>query len=145
PANYANDQGRNQRGVRGSLRTSWRVNESLTFEGAVYAVWKDLDHPIFQVIDQQSRNYGLFGRFDWQGELGGRRADAYFGAWLRTGDLDSNFYVNVKGARGAPTSRTLQNAKAMDLFGEGRLFVTDRVAVVAGATWGQAERDYTSF
>ena len=145
PLNYANDQGRNQRGLRGTLRTSWRLSDSLTFDGAVYGIWKDLDHPIFQVIDQQSRNYGAFGRFDWKGELAGRRADAYFGAWLRTGDLDSNFYVNVKGARGAPTSRTLQNADAADVFGEGRLFVTDAVALVAGGTWGTARRDYQSF
>ncbi|MCA0357951.1 MAG: TonB-dependent receptor [Proteobacteria bacterium] len=143
--NLANDNGRNQRGVRGSLRTTWRLDDNLVFEGAVYAVWKDLDHPIFQVIDQQSRNYGAFGRFDWDGEIGGKRADAFFGAWYRTGDMDSNFYVNVRGGRGAPTSRTLQNAKAFDVFGEGRLFVTDQVAVVAGATWGQAKRDYTSF
>jgi iron complex outermembrane receptor protein len=143
--NLAGDNGRNQRGVRGSLRTTWRLDDNLVFEGAVYAVWKDLDHPIFQVIDQQSRNYGAFGRFDWDGEIGGKRADAFFGAWYRTGDMDSNFYVNVRGGRGAPTSRTLQNAKAFDVFGEGRLFVTDQVAVVAGATWGQAKRDYTSF
>ncbi|WP_082539543.1 MULTISPECIES: TonB-dependent receptor domain-containing protein [unclassified Caulobacter] len=141
----ANDQGRNQRGVRGSLGTTWRLNDQLVFQGAVYAVWKDLDHPIFQVVDQQSRNYGAFGRFDWDGQIGGKRADAFFGAWYRTGDMDSNFYVNNRGARGAATSRTLQNAKAVDVFGEGRLFVTDQVAVVAGATWGQAERDYTSF
>lgn len=144
-ANANGDQGRNQRGLRGSLRTTWRLSDQLVFQGAVYAVWKDLDHPIFQVIDQQSRNYGAFGRFDWDGELGGRKADAFFGAWYRTGDMDSNFYVNVRGARGAPTSRTQQNADAVDVFGEGRLFMTDHLAVVAGATWGQAGRDYTSF
>ncbi|WP_293677575.1 TonB-dependent receptor, partial [uncultured Phenylobacterium sp.] len=145
PANYANDQGRNQRGLRGSLRTSWRLNEAAILEAGVYAVWKDLDHPIFQVIDQQSRNYAAFVRLDWQGELGGKRADAFAGAWLRTGDLDSNFYVNVRGARGGPTSRTQQNADAADVFGEGRLFVTDRLALVAGATWGMADRDFKSF
>ncbi|MEW5685880.1 MAG: TonB-dependent receptor [Pseudomonadota bacterium] len=143
--NYANDQGRNQRGVRTSLRATWRLSDSTMFEGAVYGVWKDLDHPIFQVIDQESRNYGAFGRLDWKGELGGLRADAYAGAWLRTGDLDSNFYVNLKGARGAPTSRTRQNADAVDVFGEGRLFVTDRLALVAGATWGRATRDYRQY
>lgn len=143
--NYANDQGRNQRGVRTSLRTTWRLNEATVFEGALYGVWKDLDHPIFQVIDQESRNYGAFGRLDWEGGVGGLRADAYAGAWLRTGDLDSNFYVNVKGARGAPTSRTRQNADAIDLFGEARLFVSDRLAVVAGATWGRATRDYQQY
>lgn len=143
--NYANDQGRNQRGVRTSLRATWHLDDATVFEGALYGVWKDLDHPIFQVIDQESRNYGAFGRLDWKGEVGGLRADAYAGAWLRTGDLDSNFYVNVKGARGAPTSRTRQNADAIDLFGEARLFVSDRLAVVAGATWGRATRDYQQY
>lgn len=145
PGNYANDQARNSRGVRASLRTTWRLSDSTVFEGAVYGVWKDLDHPIFQVIDQESRNYGAFGRLDWEGELGGRRADAYAGLWLRSGDLDSNFYANVRGARGAPTSRTRQNAQAADVFGEGRLFVTDHVAVVAGGTWGRAEREYQQY
>jgi len=142
--NLALDQGRNQRGLRGSLRTTWRLNDQLVFEGAVYGVWKDLDHPIFQVIDQESRNYGAFGRFDWDGEIGGKRADAFFGAWYRQGDLDSHFYTNVRGARGALQSISYQNAKAFDVFGEGRLFVTDRLAVVGGATWGQAQRDYVS-
>jgi iron complex outermembrane receptor protein len=144
-ANYANDQGRNQRGLRGSLRSAWRLNDATVFEGAVYAVWKDLDHPIFQVIDQQSRNYGAFGRLDWNGELGGLRADAYLGAWLRSGDLDSNFYLNLRGSRGALQSASLQNAKAADIFGEGRLFVSERLALVGGATWGAAKRDYQSF
>jgi len=143
--NYGLDYQRNQRGLRGSLRADWRLSDNLTFEGAVYGVWKDLDHPIFQVIDQQSRNYGAFGRLDWQGEIGGLRADAFGGLWLRTGDMDSNFYVNLGTARGAPRSRTLQNAKATDLFGEGRLFVTDSLALIGGATWGRAERDYQSF
>lgn len=143
--NYANDQARDQRGLRGSLRTTWRLNEAAVFEGAVYGVWKDLDHPIFQVIDQESRNWGAFGRLDWQGEVAGRRADAFAGLWLRTGDLDSNFYVNLKGARGAPTSRTQQNAQALDLFGEGRLFVTHGLALVGGAAWGWTERDYRQF
>jgi iron complex outermembrane receptor protein len=144
-ANYNNDQGRNQRGLRGSLGTTWRLSDTLVFQGAVYAVWKDLDHPIFQVIDQQSRNYGAFGRFDWDGEVGGARADAFFGAWYRTGDMDSNFYANIRGARGAPMSRTLQNAKAADIFAEGRVFATDHLALVGGLTWGTAERDYQSF
>lgn len=145
PGNYNNDQGRNQRGLRVSLRTTWRLTGSTVFQGAVYGTWKDLDHPIFQVIDQQSRSWGAFGRFDWQGEISGYRADAFYGVWLRTGDLDSAFYINKKGARGALQSLSLQNAKATDVFGEGRLFVTDQLAVVAGATWGQAWRDYQSF
>jgi len=145
PENYANDQGRNQRGLRGSLRTTWRLDGDTVLEAGGYAIWKDLDHPIFQVIDQQSRNYGLFARLDWQGQVGGIAADVFAGAWVRSGDLDSNLYVNRKGARGTPTSISQQNADAVDLFAESRLFVTSNLALVGGATWGRAWRDYRSF
>jgi iron complex outermembrane receptor protein len=144
PANYTNNQGRNQKGLRGSLRTTWRLSDSTVLEGAIYATWKDLDHPIFQVIAQESRNYGAFGRLRWDGEIAGLRADGYAGVWLRKGDLDSHFYLNIKGARGALQSISYQNAQAADVFGEGRLFVTERLALVGGATWGSARRDYTS-
>ena len=144
PANLAADQGRNQRGLRTSLRTTWRLDDHLLFEGAVYGTWKELDHPIFQTIDQESRNWGGFARLSWQGELGGLRADGYAGAWLRQGDLDSHFYTNVRGSRGALQSISYQNADARDLFAEGRLFVTERLALVAGATAGEAGRDYVS-
>jgi iron complex outermembrane receptor protein len=144
PASYANDQQRNQRGLRGSLQATWRLSDSTVLEAAAYATWKDLDHPIFQVIDQESRNYGLWARLRWAGELAGRRADGYAGAWLRKGDLDSHFYLNLKGARGALQSQSYQNARASDVFAEGRLFVSDHLAVIGGATWGTAARVYTS-
>ncbi len=145
PGNYANDQGRNQRGVRASLQTRWRLSSEVVLQGAVYAVWKDLDHPIFQVIDQESRNFGGFGRLEWNGKLGGLRADGFMGAWVRAGDMDSKFWLNLRGARGALQSNTLQNATATDVFAEGRLFVTERLALVGGASWGRAGRDYTSY
>jgi iron complex outermembrane receptor protein len=145
PASYTGDQSRDARNLRSLLRIRWPLAQGVSLEAAGYAVWKDLDHPIFQVIDQQSRNYGAFARLDWDGELGGRRADAFAGVWAREGDLDSNFYLNLKGARGRRMSTSLQNARAIDAFAEGRLFVTPAVALVAGGTWGQAERDYRSF
>jgi iron complex outermembrane receptor protein len=63
---------------------------------------------------------------------------------LRRGDLDSHFWLNLRGARGAMQSLSYQNATASDVFAQGRLFLTDRLALVGGATWGRAGRDYTS-
>lgn len=144
-ANLALAYQRDYGSVRGTVSTRWRFDDALMFEGAVYGTWKDLDHPIFQVIDQQSRNYGAFGRFDWEGRLFGLRADAFGGAWYRVGDLDANQWANLAGSRGARTAKARQNARALDVFAEGRLFVTDRIALVAGGTLGRAERDYQSF
>ncbi|WGM30378.1 TonB-dependent receptor [Brevundimonas sp. NIBR11] len=144
-ANVASAYQRDYASVRSTLSTRWRLNDGLVFEGAVYGTWKDLHHPIFQVVDQQSRNYGTFGRFDWEGTLFGLRADAFGGAWYRVGDLDAQQFVNVIGSSGRRTAKSRQNAKALDVFAEGRLFVTDHIALVAGGTFGRAERDYQSF
>ncbi|AQR61345.1 TonB-dependent receptor [Brevundimonas sp. LM2] len=144
-ANVANDYQRDYASVRTTLSTRWRLSPDLLFEGSVYGTWKDLHHPIFQVIDQQSRNYGAFGRLDWEGRLFGLRADAFGGAWVRVGDLDAQQFVNVRGSSGNRTAKARQNAEALDVFAEGRLFVTDSVAVVAGGTWGRAGRDYQTF
>jgi len=139
--NYQRDYG----SVRTAVQTRWRLNDTTVFEGGVYGTWKDLDHPIFQVIDQQSRNYGAFGRFDWTGQAFGLPADAYYGAYLRVGDLDANQWVNLAGSRGARTAKSRQNARAADVFAEGRLFVMPQLALVAGGSFGRAERDYQSF
>lgn len=145
PASLASDYGRNMQVLRGSLQAHWRLGDDWTFDGGLYAAVKDLDHPISVVIDQQSVNTGVFGRFDWTGQLGARRADLFFGAWMRRGELEGRTFQNLGGARGALTGDNLQTATALDLFAEGRLFVTDSLALVAGGSWGVATRDYEDF
>lgn len=140
PANLANEYQRNMRSARATLQTRWRLDENMLFEGGVYGSWKDLDHPIFQVVDQESRNWGAFGRLDIDGSLAGRRADLFVGASARLGDLDANQWVNLKSSRGARTASSAQNARALDVFAEGRLFVTDELAVIAGGSLGSANR-----
>ena len=144
PANRTLNYQRDMGSVRSALQTRWRLDDQTVFEGGVYSTWKDLDHPIFAVIDQQSRNYGAFGRIDWTGRLFGRTADAYYGVSYRSGDIDANQWVNVAGSHGARTAQSYQDAQALDVFAEGRLFVTERLAVVAGGSYGRAERDYRS-
>jgi iron complex outermembrane receptor protein len=142
PGNLANEYQRNVRSERATLQTEWRLSDGLVATGGLYGGWKDLDHPIFQVIDQESRNWGAFGRLDWQGELAGRRADAFAGLWLRRGDLDARQWINRKGSRGDLTAASRQNARALDAFAEARLFVAPRLAVVAGASAGWADRTF---
>jgi iron complex outermembrane receptor protein len=142
PGNLANEYQRNMRSVRGTLQTRWRVADNAVFEGGVYAAWKDLDHPIFQVIDQESRNWGAFGRLDVEGEVAGRRADLFVGASARLGDLDALQWVNLKSSKGEKRADSRQNARALDVFAEGRVFVTDQLAVVGGGSLGSANRQF---
>tara|TARA_R110002167_G_scaffold97566_2_gene257433 strand:+ start:145 stop:2217 length:2073 start_codon:yes stop_codon:yes gene_type:complete len=141
-SNIANDNARDQTLHRVTLQTRWRLDDRTLFEGAVWGWQKSLFHPIFQVIDQDSRTGGAFGRIDWTGQVGGLKADAFYGLSYREGSVDARRFVNVGGLPGALTADGVQRASAVDVFGEGRLFVTDRLALVAGGSWGKATRDY---
>ncbi|WP_374515861.1 TonB-dependent receptor plug domain-containing protein, partial [Brevundimonas sp.] len=143
PGVIERDYRRDMTSLRGSVQLDWRLNEAWKFEGGVYAAKKDLDHPISIVIDQESLNLGAFGRLDWTGSLGGRQADLFAGAWVRQGELDGLVLQNIAGERGALMGDTRQEATALDVFAEGRLFVTERLAVVAGGSLGWTSRDYT--
>ena len=136
------DQARDLTVKRLTLQTRWRFNESTLFEGAVWGWEKSLYHPIFQVVDQDSATRGAFGRIDWTGQVAGLGADAFYGFSWRDGDMDGRRFVNVAGDRGALTAKGRQEATGLDVFAEGRLFVTDRLALVAGGSWGRATRDY---
>lgn len=142
PGNILNDNARDQTLRRLTLQTRWRFDESTLFEGAVWGWEKSLYHPIFQVVDQESETRGAFARFDWTGRVGPLRADAFYGASYRDGDLDALRYVNVGGFRGALTTNGRQQAEGLDVFAEGRLFVSERLALVAGGSFGRATRDY---
>jgi iron complex outermembrane recepter protein len=128
------------RSIRGTVQGRFRLSPSTVAEGGLYGTWKNLHHPIFQVIDQESRNWGAFLRFDTEGE----RADAFYGLSLRTGDLDALQWVNVRGSRGAKTAQSRQNAEGLDVFAEGRFWATPQFALVAGGSYGRAERDFVN-
>jgi len=136
------DQARDLTVKRLTLQTRWRLGDSTVFEGAVWGWQKDLWHPIFQVVSTDSRTTGLFGRFDWTGQVGGLKADLFYGLSYRDGEVDGQRYVNIGGTAGALTADSLQKATGLDVFAEARLFVTDRLALVAGGSYGRATRDY---
>lgn len=136
------DYGRDVDSVRVTAQTRWRLNDSLVFEGGAYVADKRLFHPVPVVLQNDYRFWGAFGRLDWNGQITGLRADAFAGAYFRTGDNDSSVFLNIGGGNpGFQIGHTLQTATGVDVFAEGRLFVTDHLALIAGGSWGRAERD----
>jgi iron complex outermembrane receptor protein len=57
--NKNNNYQRDFQTMRLSNKTTWH-GEGYDISGGIYTVQKELFHPIFQVIDQESSNYGIF-------------------------------------------------------------------------------------
>jgi iron complex outermembrane receptor protein len=132
--NFLGDQARNIDSLRLQNRTRVELGKAALELGA-FVNLKDLHHPIFQVVDQESTDWGLFARLDMiRGPL-----ELRLGSTARFGTVDARRYVNVNGERGAPTFEADQKARTIDLFGEGRYRI-GALSLIAGAIYSHGIR-----
>ncbi len=127
---FAGDQHRNIDSLRLQNRTSIAFGHG-GLDVGVFLNAKKLYHPIYQVVDQKSLDWGSYARLDQDFGTFGLTA----GVTARFGTVDSKRYVNVNGKRGAPTFQADQAARTIDAYAEGRLRPLSRLTLIAGAIY----------
>lgn len=137
--NITNDYARNVRSLRFQNRTAWRVGEARIEFGAFTNI-KSLYHPIFQVIDQDSTDWGGYMRVQGRTEVAGMPLDYTLGSTARIGRIDAKQFVNVGGKRGALTADSIQKASTVDAYGELRLHPVEPLALIAGLQFVHGHR-----
>ncbi|MEO0062348.1 MAG: hypothetical protein RLZZ08_908 [Pseudomonadota bacterium] len=97
---------------------------------------KNLFHPIYQVIDQDSQDHGTFIRFNWaRGPV-----ELTLGGEARFGTVDSRRFVNVGGRRGTPTFAADQRAHTANAYAELRWHPAERLTLIAGGIYSDGTR-----
>lgn len=124
-----------------SNRTVW-AREGLRLEAGLYYSAKDLFHPIFQVLDQTSRDWGGTLRLTWDGTVLGRRNVLTAGFTPQWGETEDDRFANVAGQRGARTAGSDQRAVNHALFFENQHFALHYLALVTGLQATRSERRY---
>ena len=124
--NFANDQQRNIDSIRVQNRTRIDLANGFVDVG-LFLNAKALYHPIFQVVDQNSTDWGGYTRVDQQFGAFGLTA----GVTARFGEVASRRFVNVDGDRGAPTFR----AGTIDAYAEARLSPIEPLTLIAGVSY----------
>jgi iron complex outermembrane receptor protein len=112
------------------LRTQLGDNQRL--EISPYFQYRDIDHPIFQVINQLSRDYGLEARYENTLPMLGRSNRFTLGiqpAWLY---MNNKQYVNEAGEHGELRKDQIDQAVGLAIYAEDALAVTPRLTAVAG-------------
>lgn len=133
--NFFGDQARDIDSVRLQNRTTFTVGD-VDLEGGAFVNVKSLYHPIFQVVDQNSVDRGLFGRLGWtRGPL-----QLLTGITARFGDVDAKRFVNLNGKRGNKTFDADQTARTIDIYGEGRLELGSGLTTIAGGVYTNGRR-----
>jgi iron complex outermembrane receptor protein len=138
--NVDRDYKRNLDTVRLANRTTVRVAPGTFVEVGGFYLDRHLDHPIFNVIDNQHDEFGGYARIVDDGLIGGFRNRFVAGISRHDGDVRARQYQNVLGQRGALAADALQSSENTVVYGENSFFVVPDVALVAGAQWVRVAR-----
>jgi iron complex outermembrane receptor protein len=123
------------------LRT--QLSPSQRLEIAPYFQYRDIDHPIFRVIAQVSRDWGAEVRYENVAPLAGRTHRLTIGVQPSYGNINDRQYDNVTGAHGALQKDQWDVASGVAAYAEDILAVTRRLSTVVGVRWEQAVRQVT--
>jgi iron complex outermembrane receptor protein len=107
--------------------------------------YKDLFHPIFQVVQQRSNDYNVGVRFITENrlaEFSNRLVVGIAPSWNRVND---DRFVNIAGTRGASTASSDQRSRNLTAYLEDHFDLDPQWTLVAGLQWTDSNRRYEDF
>lgn len=140
PGNLMLDQKRDFDLVRLANKTTITHGEN-TWN--IFAAWsyKDLDHPIFQVLDQLSTDVVAGANFESRTPLFGHENRFLSGITLSNGVTRAARYLNENGSRGAMTERNDLIATNLESFIENQWEIGGGFTAVLGAAGNYSRRE----
>lgn len=132
---FAGNQARDIDSLRLQNRTTIDLGKA-SLELGAFLNAKQLYHPIYQVVDQESTDRGVFARWSYTAGI----VSATLGGESRWGNVRSRRFVNIDGRRGALTFDAAQKARTSTLYGELRIMPLPGVSLIAGGIYADGER-----
>jgi iron complex outermembrane recepter protein len=132
PVNRADRWGRDYHLHHLGLQLRTQLGAGQRLEISPYFQYRDIDHPIFQVINQQSRDYGAEARYENSLPLFGRTNRLTVGlqpSWL---NMENRQFVNEAGEHGELRKQQEDRAVGIAVYAENALALTSRLTAVAG-------------
>lgn len=138
--NIALDQKRDFELFRVANKTTVHTGNTMWDFTAAWT-YKDLDHPIFQVIDQLSNDLLLGATLTHVADYAGRAHRLRAGLLYTRGVTGAANYVNAAGSRGALVSAATQTAANVEAFAEDQISLTQHFTLVLGASASASRRE----
>ncbi len=140
-AAVSGDQHRDFDLYRVSNLTSVAFGGGQRLDVGIWWSYKSLFHPIYQVLEQRSHDYGLSLRY----RGGARGSDGptrwVLGAHLQRGTLVDDRFQNIAGQLGTRTAASEQASRNNILYGELQYDIIPRTTLVLGAQYVDASRE----
>jgi len=145
PGNVSSRWGRDYDLHHIGLQLRTQISPSQRLEISPYMQYRDIDHPIFQVIAQVSHDYGAEVRYENTGDLGTLSNRLTLGFQQAYESLLNHQYENNAGKHGALTKSQHDHATNAALYAEDVLSLTSQLAAVVGVRADRATRKTKDF
>ena len=109
-------------------------------EVSPYLQYRDIAHPIFEVIAQVSRDVGVELRYENVTPIGGREHRLTLGVQPAWQNMDNRQFQNVGGGHGAATRDEKDKVTNLGIYLEDAIGLTDRLTAVLGARFDYSRR-----
>ncbi|HEU5260652.1 MAG TPA: TonB-dependent receptor [Gemmatimonadales bacterium] len=143
--NVANRWGRDYDLHHVGVQLRTQLTPSQHLEVAPYFQYRDIDHPIFRVIAQVSRDYGAELRYENTADLAGRSNRLTLGFQPAYGNTDNRHYDNQAGKRDSLRKDQKEQVTGAALYLQDAFVVSDRVSGVVGLRYDVSERQAEDF
>jgi iron complex outermembrane receptor protein len=143
PDNVAQHYGRDYDLHHLGLQLRTRLGPRQRLEIAPYFQYRDIDHPIFRVIAQVSRDLGAELRYENTADVAGRTNRFTLGVQPAYGNLDNRQYDNAAGAHGPLRKDQKEEVTGVALYLEELHALSSRFSAVLGLRYDLSERRAT--
>ncbi len=131
--NVANRWGRKYDLHHVGLQIRSQLSPTQRLEVSPYLQYRDIDHPIFEVISQVSRDAGVEARYENTAPISTLANRFTLGAQYANENMDNRQYKNVAGGHGALTKDQKDRVATRALYVEDVLNISPKFAAVLGA------------
>jgi iron complex outermembrane receptor protein len=145
PVNVAGRWGRDYSLQHIGLQLRTQLTPTQRIEVSPYLQYRDIDHPIFEVIAQLSHDYGAEVRYENTADLASLPNRFTLGFQPAYESLLNHQYINEAGKHGALTRNQHDRVKSLALYGEDVLSLTSRLSVVLGLRAERSTRESEDF
>lgn len=118
-----------------------QLSPTQRLEVSPYFQFRDIDHPIYQVIAQISRDVGAEVRYENTAPLGSLANRFTVGVQPAYENMANRQYVNVVGEHGALTKNQTDQVRNLGVYAENVLSVTPRLSAVLGGRFDFSQRE----
>lgn len=142
PENVINDWGRFYNYARVGLSLTHQISNQHEIGVNVFGHYRNMDHPIYQTLDQDARNFGGEIHYRFSGRIGGRNNQFVAGFTPQFGNVGERRFENIGGQRGTRTAVFGTEARNYGFYFEDQFDITSAFTIVGGGRADRAERKF---